>query len=513
MFPIPHSFPICRLPHSIAPASAFLLRIIPTALIALSRPPPLQSPTFQSSSNLDCFITSIHTVGRYERIIVTSPHPHLNSSPAPHSLLTSRNFILLVAGQGLSLFANTMLRFAMSMWVLDKTGSVSTFASMLAIAVVPTILPSPFGGVLADRISRRTIMVALDALSGTFIVLAAVWFAAGNGFSMVAVSALMVSLSVLSAFETPTVQAALPQLLRDSGKTTMRRGMAIVNQVQQLTSLLPSFAGGVLYAAFGIRMMLIISITGFYATAILECFLRLAPPRRAAHDGAATTNASTITTDEDAPTAMPTPIEDIKEALHFLARKQPNILKLMLFATAVNFFVNGNSSVGFTYMVRATLGFNANVYGISEGIVGIAGVAGASITGALASKLIIERFPVACYAIAVCVLSCAVAFAAPFNDWTRLALIVASFCGMIIAASFTTIIAIPAIQMRTPEALTGKVMAMVSSLSICAMPLGQMAYGWAYDHVSPLWIALATAAAIAALTFRACSLFAHFDAL
>jgi hypothetical protein len=75
---------------------------------------------------------------------------------------------------------------------------------------------------------------------------------------------------------------------------------------------------------------------------------------------------------------MPTPIEDIKEALHFLARKQPNILKLMLFATAVNFFVNGNSSVGFTYMVRATLGFNANVYGISEGIVGIAGVAGAS---------------------------------------------------------------------------------------------------------------------------------------
>jgi MFS family permease len=433
-----------------------------------------------------------------------------NLSPASHSPLTSRNFILLVAGQGLSLFANTMLRFAMSMWVLDETGSASAFASMLAVAVVPTILLSPFGGVLADRINRRTIMVALDALSGTFIVLAAVWFAAGNGFSMVAVSALMVSLSVLSAFETPTVQAALPQLLRDSGETAMRRGMAIVNQVQQLTSLLPSFAGGVLYAAFGIRMMLIISITGFYATAVLECFLRLAPPRRADRDGAAT--ATDEDTSKDIPTAMPTPIEDIKEALRFLIRKQPNILKLMLFATVVNFFVNGNSSVGFTYMVRATLGFNATIYGISEGIVGIAGVAGAFITGALASKLIIERFPVACYAIAVCVLPCAAAFAAPFNGWTRLALIVASFCGMIIAASFTTIIAIPAIQMRTPEALTGKVMAMVSSLSICAMPLGQMAYGWAYDHVPPLWIALVTAAAIAALTLCARSLFAHFDA-
>jgi MFS family permease len=153
---------------------------------------------------------------------MASSHPNPNLSPASHSPLTSRNFILLVAGQGLSLFANTMLRFAMSMWVLDETGSASAFASMLAVAVVPTILLSPFGGVLADRINRRTIMVALDALSGTFIVLAAIWFAAGNGFSMVAVSALMVSLSVLSAFETPTVQAALPQLLRDSGETTMR---------------------------------------------------------------------------------------------------------------------------------------------------------------------------------------------------------------------------------------------------------------------------------------------------
>ena len=36
--------------------------------------------------------------------------------------LLSRDFVLLVAGQGISLFGNVMLRFAMSMWVLDETG-------------------------------------------------------------------------------------------------------------------------------------------------------------------------------------------------------------------------------------------------------------------------------------------------------------------------------------------------------------------------------------------------------
>ena len=85
-------------------------------------------------------------------------------------------------------------------------------------------------------------MVALDAGSGLLVLAAASWFAVQDGgFSIIAVGALMVSLSVLSAFETPTVQAALPQLLRGSGEAVIRRGMAVINQVQQLSSLLPSF--------------------------------------------------------------------------------------------------------------------------------------------------------------------------------------------------------------------------------------------------------------------------------
>ena len=57
----------------------------------------------------------------------------------------------------------------MSMWVLDETGSATIFASVLAISIVPTILLSPFGGVLADRVNRRTIMVALDAISAVLV--------------------------------------------------------------------------------------------------------------------------------------------------------------------------------------------------------------------------------------------------------------------------------------------------------------------------------------------------------
>ena len=80
--------------------------------------------------------------------------------------LMTRNFLLLILGQASSLFGNYILRLALSMYVLEVTGSAAVFAGILSVAVIPTILLSPFGGILADRANRRNIMVALDALTG-----------------------------------------------------------------------------------------------------------------------------------------------------------------------------------------------------------------------------------------------------------------------------------------------------------------------------------------------------------
>ena len=82
----------------------------------------------------------------------------------PEKLFT-RNFIFLILGQINSLFANTILRFVLSMYILELTGSASIFAGLLAVSMIPTILLSPFGGILADRANRRNIMVGLDFLS------------------------------------------------------------------------------------------------------------------------------------------------------------------------------------------------------------------------------------------------------------------------------------------------------------------------------------------------------------
>lgn len=459
-------------------------------------------------------------------------HRHsTNPRPAPHSThssshlanpLLGRDYILLVMGQGLSLFGSMMLRFAMSMWVLDETGSATVFASVLAAAIVPTILLSPFGGVLADRVNRRTIMVALDAGSGLLVLAAASWFAVQDGgFSIIAVGALMVSLSVLSAFETPTVQAALPQLLRGSGEAVIRRGMAVINQVQQLSSLLPSFIGGALYGLIGIGPLLGVTIACFFCTAALECFIHLEPPQKneprepipPAMDHARSDH-STPHPDGTETTPSGTArgwVSDIAAALRFLTHERPNILRLMLLASVLNLFAVGYSAVGFPFMIRTVLGFDTAVYGICDGIIGVAAVIGAILAGLFAAALTIDRMPTAMAALGAVILPAGVGFLLPLGNMAKLIVLVSSCCLVSLACSFTNIIAIPAIQIRTPETMTGKVMSLLASFATCAQPLGQMLYGWLYDAVAPEWILLGTAAAILALSAVSAPLFAHFD--
>lgn len=56
--------------------------------------------------------------------------------------LFTKNFTLLVLGQASSLFGNYILRLALSMYVLEMTGSAAVFAGILSIATIPTILYS-----------------------------------------------------------------------------------------------------------------------------------------------------------------------------------------------------------------------------------------------------------------------------------------------------------------------------------------------------------------------------------
>ncbi|MFG6332023.1 MAG: MFS transporter, partial [Lachnospiraceae bacterium] len=176
--------------------------------------------------------------------------------------LFTKNFTLLVLGQASSLFGNYILRLALSMYVLEAIGSAAVFAGILSAAAVPAILLSPLGGILADRADRRNLMAALDTLTGLAVLCATVCLSGKNAVAVI--GALLFVLSALGAFETPTVQACIPQML--SGDYVIR-GNAVVNQVASVSYLTAPLLGGILYAALGLKPVMYASVVFFWITA------------------------------------------------------------------------------------------------------------------------------------------------------------------------------------------------------------------------------------------------------
>lgn len=380
-----------------------------------------------------------------------------------NSALRSRNFVLLVLGQVTSLLGNLSLRFALSMYILEATGSATLFSGLLALSMAPTILLSPFGGMLADRADRRKVMVALDALSGLLVLLAGLALPLGNGIPAIAV--LLFALSILAAFESPTVQACVPQML--AGEALLR-GNAIVSQVQAVASLVTPFLGGLFYAAFGLRPVFAAAVLCFFLTALLECFLRLAPPEAA-----------------EGPRGLRAIVrEDLQASLRFLVREEPDILRLLLLAALASLFVTGTAVVGLPYLVRTVLGLSAELYGLAESALGVAAVLGGALVAALAKRLRARHLAWVLTGVGLCLAPCGLVFLVPASALARYAVLVLLFCACQIGGSVFSTYAVTAIQRRTPAALMGKVMACVSTLAMCAQPLGQIAYGALFDAFS-----------------------------
>lgn len=373
--------------------------------------------------------------------------------------LFTRNFTLLILGQISSLFGNYSLKFALSMYVLEQTGEASVFAGMLALAMVPAILCSPFGGILADRVSRRNIMVALDTFSGLAVLLTGAAFPFGNEIFLSGL--LLFVLSILGAFESPTVQACVPQML--SGENLLK-GNGIVSQVQAVAGLVTPFLGSVLYTTFGIRLIFCGAALCFFITACLECFIRLETQKPGRKMG-----------------LWEMVKEDFQTSLRFLCREQTDVLYLLLLAAVVSMFVVGIVSVGVPYLIRTTLGLSPEHYGAAESLAGVAAVLGSLAAGLLGKKIGVRQFPLLIEAVGLLILPAGIGFLLPAGSLGKYGILVAAVCGCQFVCSMFSIYALSAIQERTPEGMTGKVMACVYTLSMCAQPLGQILYGILFD--------------------------------
>ena len=379
-----------------------------------------------------------------------------------NSRLFQRDFTIMILGQIISLFGNAILRFSLSLYVLKVTGSAAVFGTILAVSMIPTVLLSPFGGVLADRLPKQKIMTILDFVTAGLIVFYdSVYGSAGN---LAAVTIFMILLTLIQAFYQPSVQASIPLL---ASQEQLMAANGIVMQVQALAGLLGPILAGMLYGIGGVKPILAASAVCFFLSAVMELFLRIPHEKREA-DGS--------------PVRMA--LLDLKGAITYLIRENTCLFKLLIVVAGINLFLSALFIIGLPYLVKIYLGMSAQAYGFAEAAMGMGSILGGLVSGLAGKKIPLKHShyfllgtPLLLIPVILILL-----FQAP-GKMIYAVLLTSVMIGMGFAALFT-IAAQTFIQKSTPVHMLGKVGAFVSTICVCALPVGQAMYGGLFELFS-----------------------------
>ena len=373
--------------------------------------------------------------------------------------LFSRDFTLMVIGQIISLLGNAVLRFALPLQVLDATGSAAAFGGVLALSMVPVLLCSPLGGVLADRVPRQRIMWGLDFSTAALAAGYGLLFARGH--SVAAVGGMMVLLSAIQALYQPAVQASIPVLVAEEH---LPAANGVVAQVQALSSLLGPILGGVLYGWVGLAPIVWVGAACFFGSAVMELFLHI--PFRRRGDGGAPLAAVG---------------RDLRDAGVFLVKEQPGLLRVLALIALINLFLSALFIVGLPYLIKITLGLSSHLYSFAEAALSLGSILGGMLSGAALGRTGLRRAWRFLLGTALSLLPIALALVLGLPPLAAYGVILAAVLAGMACAMLFSVAAQTYLQRATPPHLLGKVAAFVSAISTCAMPLGQALYGVLFE--------------------------------
>lgn len=139
-------------------------------------------------------------------------HPTLADRLQFARALQSRPFALLWAGQTISVLGDAVFTIAITWEVLLLTGSATAMSLIVIAQWGPKIVLLLFGGVLADRVSRRLLMLWADAGRGCTVLLVA-WLSWSHQLQFWHLVALAPLFGIVSSFFDPAYQAIMPQLV------------------------------------------------------------------------------------------------------------------------------------------------------------------------------------------------------------------------------------------------------------------------------------------------------------
>jgi len=357
--------------------------------------------------------------------------------------LFNRNYFLLFQGQLVSRLGSQVYAIAMVLWIKDATGSATLMGLLMMVSAIPGVLLSPMGGAIADRFSRRMILVISDLTRGlAMLVVAALIYTMADSVNLLLGTLFVVAIltGTVTAFFRPAIAAAIPDLVPKDRVVT-------ANSLGQLSLQLSVFfgqgLGGTLFRLLGAPFLFLINGISFLYASLSESLIKM--PEIAPKEELSVKEHWQAF------------VVDLKEGFRY-AWNRPGLRELVFISAVINFFTIP-AIVLLPFFVEDTLGVRVDWYGFILVSFGLGGLLGYLFAGIVRLPGRSRMYLMLTFMIGQSVLYGVLGFM-PRPIFVVILAIVAGFMGGYITVNITTVL-----QLSTPSEIRGRVFGLLGMVA------------------------------------------------
>ncbi|RLQ96257.1 MFS transporter [Falsibacillus albus] len=187
-----------------------------------------------------------------------------------NSIWRNKNFLLLWAGNSVSVLGSRFYMIAVMWYIIQETGSSMALGISVLCFTIPSVLLMPIGGVLADRNMKKQLMAGTDFINGILMMIISCLIYSHSLLFFV-YTTIVISSSV-SAFFSPANSAAIPLIV---GKEQLSKANSLTQVTSQLSNILGPALAGILISATDIWILFVMNGISFLISACSELFISI----------------------------------------------------------------------------------------------------------------------------------------------------------------------------------------------------------------------------------------------
>ncbi|MHB1087609.1 MAG: MFS transporter [Acidimicrobiales bacterium] len=365
------------------------------------------------------------------------------------SSLNNRNYRKYFFGQAISLAGTWMQSTAQAWLVLVLTHSPTNLGIVVALQTLPVLLLGPYGGVIADRLNKRRLMIGLQSMMGLQAVVLSV-LTLTHVINFAEVCVLAVVLGINNSFENPARQSFVLEMV---GPTDLRNAVGLNSTLQNASRAVGPAIAGVLIATVGEGWCFALNALSFVA--VIGSLM--------------TMDTSQLRPSE--PTARSR--GQVREGLRYV-RGEPNLLVPLLMMALVGMLAY-EFQVTLPVAAQRVFHGGSETFGVMTSSMGLGAVIGGLVTAAR-GKTGMRAMVRAALIFGVCILFAALS---PVLVVEFVALILVGYTSV----SFLSM-ANSTLQLQTSPTMRGRVMALWAVAFLGTTPIGGPIIGWITEHSS-----------------------------